>query len=237
MCGRFALNEIPRELFEEFGIECPDELPFSYNICPSQRVLALLSDEESRSPLFLPLQWGLIPFWSKDKDNSHKMINARSETVDQKPSFRAAVRHRRCLIPASGFYEWQKTAHKIKQPYYITMQDMSPLVMAGIWELWEGPGEEFIYSCAILTTAANEKMKKIHDRMPVILKRENWKPWLDSSIQHYRDIEHFFDSSGFGTLNYKRVSKAVNDTHNNSPECIREDLTPYDSGAGPLRLE
>ncbi len=221
MCGRFACSEIPKPLAEAFGLTAPDDLPARLNIAPSMPVAALIRDEESGAPAFGWLQWGLVPFWARERSIGNRMFNARAETVHEKPSFRAAFRHRRCLIPADGFYEWgsphrqkrcreeeapgqaalplvaDEPAHKHrnakttagkKVPHFITLTD-APMVFAGLWETWTGPGEEILLSCTILTTDANERVRPIHDRMPVILRPEDWKLWMDRGVQNRRDLE------------------------------------------------
>jgi len=191
MCGRFACSEIPAILGETFAMEVPGDLPARTNIAPSMPVCALIRDEETRQPAFGWMQWGLLPFWAKDKTISARMFNARCETVHGKPSFRAALRHRRCLIPADCFYEWKKEGTK-KQPYRIALA-RQPMVFAGLWEIWEGPLGEVILSCTILTTRANAAMKEIHDRMPVILPQDAWVLWMDHRVQPHREVSHLFE--------------------------------------------
>ncbi|MBN2713337.1 MAG: SOS response-associated peptidase [Planctomycetes bacterium] len=187
MCGRFACSEIPKALAEFFGIPCPSDLPPRENIAPSMNVSALIRDEASNAPVFAWLKWGLLPFWAKDKNMGARMFNARAETAHVKPSFRAAMRHRRCLIPADGFYEWRKEGEG-KKPYLITINREFPMVFAGLWELWEEPAGEIILSCTILTTATNEAIRPFHDRMPVILPPKAWEIWMDRNIQSHRDL-------------------------------------------------
>jgi putative SOS response-associated peptidase YedK len=188
MCGRFACSEIPKPLADAFGLTAPDDLPARYNIAPSMPVAALIRDDETGKPAFGWLQWGLVPFWAKEKSIGSRMFNARAETAHEKPSFRAAFRHRRCLIPADGFYEWKKEG-KRKIPHFITLTD-APMVFAGLWETWTGPGEEILQSCTILTTDANDRVRPIHDRMPVILRPEGWELWMDHRVQSRRELEH-----------------------------------------------
>ena len=188
MCGRFACSEIPKPLAEAFGLTAPDDLPARSNIAPSMPVAALIRDDETGKPVFGWLQWGLVPFWAKEKLIGHRMFNARAETAHEKPSFRAAFRHRRCLIPADGFYEWKKEG-KRKIPHFITLTD-APMVFAGLWETWNEPGDEILQSCTILTTEANERVRPIHDRMPVILRPEDWELWMNHRVQNRRELEH-----------------------------------------------
>jgi putative SOS response-associated peptidase YedK len=152
-----------------------------YNIAPSQSILAIVQREVEHDAAFL--QWGLIPSWSKDGKG---FINARSETIEEKPSFSESFHKRRCLIPADGFYEWQRTG-KISQPYFFQMKDESPFAFAGIWDEWQGD-EKSIYSCAIITTRANELLAPIHDRMPVILRSEAHDTWLNGDTEYARNL-------------------------------------------------
>lgn len=157
--------------FARLGSNLPPLFP-RYNIAPSQNVLTVVQHDGVREAAFL--QWGLIPSWSKD---GRGFINARSETIENKPSFSESFQRRRCLIPADGFYEWERSG-KIAQPYYFQLQDESPIAFAGIWDEWQGNGK-VIASCAIITTTANELLASIHDRMPVILRPESQDSWLN----------------------------------------------------------
>ena len=175
MCGRFTLRS--RYQVNLKGLHTFD-LPFEarYNIAPSQSVTAIA--EFGTGPVVTSFVWGLIPSWSKDGKG---FINARSETIEDKPSFSESFQRRRCLIPADGFYEWQRSG-KIAQPYFFHMQDESPFAFAGIWDEWRGDGKA-IASCAIITTTANELLASIHDRMPVILRPESQDQWLDDDSE------------------------------------------------------
>ena len=180
MCGRFTLTTPPESLFEQFGLsgEIPGITP-SYNVAPSREIPAVGADSEGERRLRL-LRWGLVPHWAKDPEMGNRMINARAESVAEKPTFKAAFRRRRCLILADGFYEWRREGGSgPKQPYYIKMSDGSPYAFAGLWESWERDGEK-IRSCAIITTEANELVADIHHRMPVILASEDYAAWLDA---------------------------------------------------------
>lgn len=171
MCGRFTLKSPGRIKFDRVDDSNLPPLFPRYNIAPSQKVLAVVPNDGVREAAFL--QWGLIPSWSKE---STGFINARSETIEDKPSFSESFQKRRCLIPADGFYEWQRSG-KIAQPYFFHMRDESPFAFAGIWDRWQRDGK-VIASCAIITTAANELLTSIHDRMPVILPPESHDRWL-----------------------------------------------------------
>jgi len=174
MCGRFTLKSPGRVKFDHVDRSNLPSLFPRYNIAPSQNVLAIVQRCADREAALL--QWGLIPSWSKEPKG---FINARAETIEDKPSFSESFQRRRCLIPADGFYEWQRSG-KVAQPYYFQMKDESPFAFAGIWDEWLGDGNS-IASCAIITTRANELLASIHDRMPVILRPESQDQWLDDS--------------------------------------------------------
>ncbi len=176
MCGRFALKESPRKLAEHFHLA--DELEFApaFNIAPSARICTITADI-SGARYSRTMRWGLIPSWAKDASIGNKLSNARGETAAEKPSFRAAFRSRRCIIPASGFYEWQ-TVSGVKHPWYVSLRAGEPMAFAGLWETWHPQGGETVETCCIITTAGNELMQPIHDRMPVILNPDQWELWL-----------------------------------------------------------
>lgn len=184
MCGRFALNENSKKFAEYFHLSGEAELSSSWNIAPSLRIHTITDDMEGRRHLN-KMRWGLIPSWAKDSSISNKLANARGETVAEKPSFRSAFKSRRCLIPASGFYEW-KTKNGVKQPWYISLKSGDPMAFAGLWETWHPKEGETIESCCIITTDANKLMEPIHDRMPVILDPDQWATWL-SQQEHQAD--------------------------------------------------
>ncbi len=184
MCGRFTLNGVPRKLAEYFDLSVDLDFTSSWNIAPSSQIYSIVANEKGSRHL-RTMRWGLIPSWAKDETISSKLINARSETVAEKPSFRGAFKYRRCLIPASGFYEW-KTEKGIKQPWYISPMSGEPMAFAGLWETWNPKEGEGIQSCCIITTASNSFMEQIHNRMPVILNPEHWSLWL-SQQEHLPD--------------------------------------------------
>jgi len=217
MCGRFTLTQSPELVAELFEL---DELPrfvAGFNIAPTQPVPVVRAGKAARE--FDYLYWGLIPSWSKDPSIGARMINARSETVTEKPSFRTAFKRRRCLILADGFYEWQKIGSK-KQPYYIHLLDHQPFGFAGLWEHWQGPNGDEIESCTILTTAANDLMRPIHDRMPIILPPEDHRRWLDPSIQAAPQILPLLRPYPDSQMQIYPVSTAVNNPSHDSPDCI-----------------
>ena len=217
MCGRYTLRTPVETLAEEFGITGPlPEIPTSYNIAPTQEVAAVLEEDEQRK--LEMLRWGLIPSWADDPAIGNRMINARSETAAEKPSFRRAFKERRCLILADGFYEWQKT-NGGKQPYYIRMEDGSPFAFAGLWESWDKHGEE-IRSCTILTTDANALVRKIHHRMPVILPPEEHGLWLDPDMRESESLLDLLWPYPDDVMEAYPVSRRVNKPSNDGPGCV-----------------
>lgn len=214
MCGRFTLRTPAQLLAQVFGLMDVPQFSIRYNIAPTQSVLAVRLDSRNQRE-FVTLQWGLVPGWADDPSIGNKLINARAETVPTKPSFRDAFRHRRCLIVADGFYEWEKQG-KEKQPMLISHPDNRPFAFAGLWENWrKGPGE--IQSCTIITTTANPFMKQVHDRMPVILKPQDYDQWLTGKL----DIaEQLLGTSATDGMTMIPVSKIVNSPRNDLPQCV-----------------
>lgn len=220
MCGRFTL-QIPAEmLFEIFGIKEPQSFPIEprYNIAPTQQIPVVRQYADYQSRLD-SLRWGLIPTWTKDAPSGPPLINARSETVAEKPSFRQAIKYRRCLIPASGFYEWKREGEK-KTPMYIRLKNGAPMVFAGVWESWKGADGKTTDSCSILTTAANDLMEPIHDRMPVILHPDNWEQWLDRDMRDPEKLKPLYQLFPVGEMEMYQVSPMVNSVKNGGPELI-----------------
>lgn len=219
MCGRFTLIS-PGEVLAEFFelVDTPDIEP-RYNIAPTQAVAVVRRDRDIRR--FDLMHWGLIPSWAKDPTIGNRMINARSETAATKPSFRSAVKYRRCLLPTDGFYEWKAIAgQKRKQPYYIRMVDRRPFAFAGLWEHWEGPDGAIIDSCTILTTEPNEMMADIHNRMPVILERSDFARWLDPEVKTADVMHPLLRSSPADRMTAYPVSTMVNRPSNDAAGCI-----------------
>ncbi len=217
MCGRYSQSMTPEQIEEAFGpITVPAELPDpNYNVAPTQLAPIITNRNPGQVELF---EWGLVPFWSKDGKNTAKMINARSEGILAKPSFRKPVRERRCLVFGDSFYEWRREG-KSKQPYRIRPTDGQPVVFAGIWEYWQDKGntdhERLTFS--IITTAPNAEMAPIHNRMPVVLaKAELREAWLGELTES--DIEELLQTPANGTLQLYPVSTEVNSVRNNGPE-------------------
>ncbi|BAZ13006.1 hypothetical protein NIES4071_48400 [Calothrix sp. NIES-4071] len=219
MCGRFTLIQAAEVLQDSFNIESVPSLQPRYNIAPTQEVVTVLYDTDNDLRVANSLRWGLIPSWSKDPSIASKLINARSETVAEKPSFRSAFKKRRCLIVADGFYEWQRTEGK-KQPFRFQLQEKQPFGFAGLWEQWQSPDGEEIDTCTILTTAANDLMAPIHDRMPVILKPEDYDLWLDPQMQDPKMLQPLLQPFSTEAMTAYPVSTIVNSPRNNTPECI-----------------
>ncbi len=221
MCGRYALTKQPTDELNRIGITDARDLPLSYNVAPGQHIPVVLHEPERNMRRALRgLEWGLIAPWTKEKAKAHRMINARGETLDSKPSFKGAARHRRCLIPADGFYEWARSSDGTKTPHHIRMKDSRVFFFAGIWESWDGPNEEAIDSCAIITTEPNPLMKRIHTRMPVIMEGDNALKWIDPATQSLKPLSPLlvpFDESEMVAF---PVSTRVNSPRNNDPECI-----------------
>lgn len=217
MCGRYTLRTPVDSLVERLKIdEYPSSILPSYNIAPTQEVAAVVEeDEERKLELF---RWGLIPSWAKDPEIGSRMINARGETVSEKPSFRKAFKARRCLILADGFYEWQKIDSG-KQPYHVRMKDASPFAFAGLWEIWNGDGDE-VRTCAIITTEANDLMSEIHHRMPVILHPEDYEMWLDPSFEEKEPLSALLKPYPDEAMEAYPVSRRVNRPTNDEPGCI-----------------
>jgi len=203
MCGRYTLRANPKLVAEEFGLFDTPDLSPRFNIAPTQSVpvVRLLPGEERRHLVFL--RWGLIPSWADDIAIGNRSINARSETAASKPTFRKAFRSRRCLIVADGFYEWLKTG-KHKQPYCIQLKSQRPFAMAGLWEQWHKQDQP-IESCTILTTDANELVAPIHDRMPVILRPEDYAAWLDPACQDVDKLQLMLKPFAAGLMTLEPV--------------------------------
>lgn len=223
MCGRYNLRATPEQLIEIFEVlrapaPAEDWLAPRYNIAPTQTVAAIRAGSDGCREL-IPLRWGLIPSWSKERATGAPLINARAESVATKPAFRSAFRTRRCLIPATGFYEWKQVG-RAKQPFHIRLPDNRPFAFAGLWERWAPKGGEPVESCTILTTEANELLGTLHDRMPVILPQHAWHAWLDLELQDPQALEQLLVPFQDAPLRMDAVSSKVNNVRNESPDCI-----------------
>ncbi|MEH7492137.1 SOS response-associated peptidase [Neobacillus niacini] len=223
MCGRFTLTASVDQLIDRFDIEFflqEEEYNPSYNVAPSQSVLAVINDGAHKRMGFL--RWGLIPPWAKDMSVGYKMINARAETLIDKPSFRNAYKKKRCLIVADSFYEWKRIDSKTKIPMRIKLKSNELFSMAGLWENWKSPDGRSIYSCSVITTSPNELVQDIHDRMPVILKPEDEKYWLDPSITDTTKLHPLLKPLDHALMEAYEVSPLVNSPKNNSIELIQK---------------
>ncbi len=218
MCGRFVRIKSINEIANIFKIEhIESNLEPSYNIAPKQPIVVLMEKGRKR---VVSMQWGLIPRWAKDPKISNKLINARVETIDQKPSFKDSFIKRRCIIVADGFYEWIKKGDK-KIPVYIHLESKDTFGMAGIYDIWESPDGQKISSCTIITTEANDFMKKIHHRMPIILKPEYYNYWLNPNNRDIKELKNILGQFISEQLNAYEVSTKVNSPFNNNSECIK----------------
>jgi putative SOS response-associated peptidase YedK len=218
MCGRFALFAPGQELAAQFDVAIDHDLLPRYNIAPTQPVAAVRFDGTSGARELTYFQWGLIPSWAKNPKIGSRLINARSETVADKPSFRAAFKRRRCLIPATGFYEWQKTSTG-KQPIFIHGAKEQLLGLAGLWEIWHSSDGSVVESCTILTTEPNELLAPIHNRMPVIVAPQDYSMWLDPG-EHPEDGLHLLRPYQAEAMEAYPVSTTVNNPRNDSRSCI-----------------
>lgn len=218
MCGRFTLATEKHEIAEQFSLFDVPELEPRYNIAPTQLVVAARIISEGPTREITHLRWGLIPSWADDPKIGSRLINARAETVAEKPAFRAAYRKRRCLVLADGFFEWQKTGSK-KQPYYFRLHDGVPFAFAGLWEYWERE-ESRIESCTILTTAANDLLRSVHDRMPVILHPADYEQWLDPANQTAAGLATLLRPFPATAMIARPVSTNVNNARHDAPNCI-----------------
>lgn len=234
VCGRFTSLTPPDELAAIFATAEPspslfDEFRPNYNVAPTTRVAAVANDSEGHRRLGR-FQWGLVPHWSKDPSGSARLINARSETVFEKPSFRSSASSRRCIVPMDGFYEWRtvydspRPAKSPKEPVYVTRSDGQPLAVAGLWASWRDPtaGEEapWLHTCCIVTTSANDTMAPIHDRMPVILEPADWSTWLDVTHTDHDELNALMMPAERGVVRVIDVAPIVNSIRNNGPELI-----------------
>lgn len=213
MCGRFSITTPPEAMRALFGYLDGPDFPPRYNIAPSQPVPIVTREQGKRR--FLLVRWGLIPSWAKELPQS-LLINARAETIAEKPSFRGAFRHHRALMPADGFYEWQAQGKGSKQPFFIRRRDRKPFAMAAIWDIWMPSGGSELDTCAIVTTEANETLKPVHHRMPVILDEKDWDLWLDPAATE-RELLALLRPAPDDLLEAIPVSTRINSAANDGP--------------------
>jgi putative SOS response-associated peptidase YedK len=252
MCGRYASSRRPQDLAEEFEIDeamvketVVEPLAPDYNVAPTKEVYAVVTrpprtdagrtdSEQMAEPArqLRVLKWGLVPFWAKDPAIGNRMINARMETVTEKPAFRQAFAKRRCLLPADGYYEWYTTEQKtkagkpVKQPFFIHPDDGSVMAMAGLYEIWRDPTRDdddpqrFRWTCTVLTTTAEDSVGHIHDRMPLLVERERYAAWLDPGQDDPELLRSLLVPAAPGRLEAYPVSTSVNNVRNNGPELL-----------------
>ncbi|GII81590.1 DUF159 family protein [Sphaerisporangium rufum] len=241
MCGRYVSARKRQELLEEFTVQLDgtgEELAADYNVAPTKKVYAVLTrpaepaagegGERAAEPVrqLRVLKWGLVPSWAKDPSVGSRMINARVETVAEKPSFRRAFAQRRCLLPADGYYEWYKTDKKNKQPYYLHPANGDVMAMAGLYEFWKDPGRaeddplKWLVTCTVITTTAEDGLGHIHDRMPVLIGRDRWDEWLDPRIKDKDELHALLAAGPPRGLAGRLVSTDVNSVRNNGPRLI-----------------
>jgi putative SOS response-associated peptidase YedK len=221
MCGRFTLDPTTK-FFERFDISNRIELTARYNIAPSQDVPVIVRNSPNR---IVMMRWGLIPHWAKDESISYKMINARAETITEKPSYRGLLPSKRCIVPASGYYEWQVTGEKGKQPFYIHADAGEYLPLAGLYDVWKNPEGIEIQPFTIITTQPTVNLQAIHNRMPVILEPDAEEIWLNPDVTDPQELTPLLHPYTVKALDFYPVSKAVNRAGLESPELIRKAVT------------
>jgi putative SOS response-associated peptidase YedK len=223
MCGRFTLSAPPDQLAQLFDLTTEPILAPRYNIAPTQPVAIVRINPQGKSREWALTLWGLVPSWAKDPNIGVQMINARAETVREKPSFRSAFKRRRCLVPASGFYEWQRQ-EKGKQPFFITSRNGLPFAIGGLWESWSGGDGGQLETCTLLTTDPNELMEPIHNRMPLILAPADYAQWLgsggDDSPQTLDQLQHLLRPYPSTEMTAYAVSTYVNNARHEGAQCI-----------------
>lgn len=219
MCGRYTQTATPEAIAEHFHLDALPLFKPRYNIAPSQQVVAIRINPDGAKRECIMLRWGLIPSWAKDLAIGTQCINAKAETVAEKPSFRSAFKKRRCLVIADGFYEWQAQG-KRKQPMWIGLNGKRPFAFAGLWEHWKPAEGEPIESCTIITTEPNELMQNIHNRMPVILAPSSYDQWLDPTMQHVETVKTLLRPFPSDELVAYCVSPLVNNPRHETPQCL-----------------
>ena len=219
MCGRFTLTVSIDTVAKAFGVAPTLDSSARYNIAPMQEVVSILSDGDENTAHMEWLQWGLVPSWAKDEAIGSKMINARAETLAEKPSFKRLLRNRRCLVVADGFYEWKKEG-TAKTPMFITLKDGGPFAFAGLWDLWRNADGREIRSCTLITTQPNELVATIHDRMPVILPANAREMWLDTALHEEQALLPLLAPYAADEMAARAVSRLVNNPKNEGAALI-----------------
>lgn len=219
MCGRYTLaTPDPSALRARFGLGEGVEIRRRFNVAPGDDVVTVTTDKEG-APRGDTLRWGLVPHWAHDPATGYKMINARAETISERPAYRDAFRRFRCLVVADGFYEWERRPGRPKQPWWITRADGEPFAFAGLWAIWHGPGDTVLRTCTIVTTRASRSLRDLHDRMPVILPPQAEAAWLDPGTTE-RDLEGLLVPWPDESTAARRVGTAVNDARHDGPDCL-----------------
>lgn len=233
MCGRYTQTRSTRELIERFAVSASllDQLAPRYNIAPSQPAPIVRMDNQQR--VLAPMQWGFVPFWADDPQMGQRMINARAESAAEKPAYKAAFRRRRCLVPADGFFEWQKTSRG-KRPMYVRVDGGELFGFAGLWDRWQSPDGSPLETFTILTTEANELLKPIHSRMPVIVPAEREAQWLDPGAEGPAAVEPILAPFPADRMSATPVSRRVNSPAHDDPSCIETVEQPTE---GPTQRE
>jgi putative SOS response-associated peptidase YedK len=219
VCGRFTLSTSPTEIANHFDLDETPELKARFNVAPGQSIATVSVAGEARRSVLSLRRWGLVPSWAKDPKIGNRLINARSETAAEKPSFRTALRRRRCLVPADGFYEWAG-AKGSKQPYWIGLGGRALFAFAGLWERWTDPEGQRIESCTLLTTAAAENLRELHARMPVIVDPVDYAHWMDPDVVDPDLVSPVLDRNLGGALDFHPISTHVNDVRHDDPRCL-----------------
>ncbi len=240
MCGRFTLALSPEELAQLMALDAALDIELGlsprFNIAPGQDLLAAVQPTPNDAREARTFKWGLVPGWAKDASIGNRMINARAETAPEKPSFREAFKSRRCLVPANGFYEWQRQDNK-KQPWLFRVIDEPGFCMAGLWETWRQPDGAPLHTCTILTTKANDLLRPIHDRMPVILHREDYERWLTAQPDASAGLRDLLSPFPAEAMEAWPVSSLVNSPRNDGPECAEPlEEHPEEEPGGQMSL-
>lgn len=223
MCGRFTLIRDIGSIARAFDVPAPDAFKVQprYNVAPSQNILTLIRDKDTTPTHLALLRWGLVPAWAKDESIGNRMINARAESLAEKPSFKRLLNSKRCLVIADGFYEWKsEPGSKHKTPMYITLEDDEPFTFAGLWDTWHNPAGETLQTCTIITTDPNEVMASIHNRMPVIIPSAAREEWLAPQNHDTAALQQLLQPYRYSEMKVRPVSRLVNNTSNDSAEVL-----------------
>ncbi len=219
MCGRFTLSTSQSAIADHFSLDEIPEFGARFNVAPGQDIATISVLGEERRWVLSPRRWGLVPSWAKDEKIGNRLINARAETAAEKPSFRSALRRRRCLVPADGFYEWAGPKGS-KQPYFFGLGDRGLFAFAGLWERWTDPEGRAVESCTLLTTEATEYLSALHGRMPVIVDPVDYGLWMDPDVVEPDLVSPVIDRNLGSALDFYPISQHVNDVRHDDPRCL-----------------